>query len=112
MARYSRYGNHGSKPFPEYSILSNNWLIIYEAISKGRGGNDHLADLVNLSSSITLKCLISEKMIPKALSYLSALGIFNRMPKFDKLTLIQHFFISLKFEIEQFSVYFLQCSLK
>ena len=40
-----------------------------------------MADLVNLSSSITLKCLISEKMIPKALSYLAALGIFNRMPK-------------------------------
>ena len=34
MARYSRYGNHGSEPFPEYSILGNNWLIIYEAISK------------------------------------------------------------------------------
>ena len=67
MARYSRYGNHGLKPFPEYSILSNNWLIIYEAISKGRAGNDHLADLVNFSPSITLKCLISEKMIPRPL---------------------------------------------
>ena len=67
MARYSRYSNHGSKPFPEYSILPNNWLIIYEAISKGRAGNDHLPDLVNFSSSFALKCLISEKMIPKRL---------------------------------------------
>ena len=33
---------------------------------KGRGGNDHLVDLVNFSSSISPKCLISsEKMIPK-----------------------------------------------
>ena len=77
MAGYSRYGNHGLKPFPEYSILSNNWLIIYEAISKGRAGNDHLADLVNFSPSITLKCLISEKMIPRPLSYLAVFGIFN-----------------------------------
>ena len=79
MARYSRYSNHGSKPFPEYSILPNNWLIIYEAISKGRAGNDHLPDLVNFFSSFALKCLISEKMIP--LSYIAVFRILNGTSK-------------------------------
>ena len=90
MARYSRYGNHGSKPFPEYSILPNNWLIIYEPVSKGRGGNDHLADLVNFSSSIRLECLITEKMIPKALYYhIAVFGIFNKTSKSNKFIMLR-----------------------
>ena len=89
MARYSRYGNHGSEPFPEYSILGNNWLIIYEAISKGRRGNDHLADFVNFSSSIRLKCLISEKMIPKTLLYIAVFGIFNKSSKSNKFIMLR-----------------------
>ena len=99
MARYSRYGNHGSKPFPEYSILSNNWLIIYEAISKGRRGNDHLADLVNFSFSITLKCLISENMIPNPLPYLAVFG----MSKSNKPILLLRKYSQSKIEFFSYS---------